>query len=406
MLKTIDILLGVTVVMLIVSMCITMLTQAVGHLRETAGTRLLEGLSDLLQQIDPSLSRTIASGIATALLRHPLVNDGAKRLGTTIHREELTTLLLNLGSGNIPESLKTQVSTDVQAAITKILTDHGITNPQQTLANVRSVALHLERASPALATDVRHSIALMQEVSEGLIGKVNGWFDQTMDRVSSRFTTSARQATFICSILVAFALQLDVVGLVNRLSVDPELRKALVTEATEIANSPRSANETDAARQAETQMQTLATMTGQSRQDLQDLVQIGVVTLPGRQWLNNWGNGSLCQAGNWITTKIAGPPPANAPPTPATPEPCRPKVNLLGVILSALMLSLGAPFWYNVMKNLIGLRSAIAGKDDSQRRARETSQAAVAVSETSSVVVATTPAQAAQSLAGERGILG
>ena len=39
MLKTIDILLGVAVVMLIVSMCVTMLTQAVNHLRETAGKK-------------------------------------------------------------------------------------------------------------------------------------------------------------------------------------------------------------------------------------------------------------------------------------------------------------------------------------------------------------------------------
>ena len=396
MLKTIDILLGVTVVMLIVSMCVTMLTQAVGHLRETAGTRLLEGLADLLQQIDPSLSRTIADAIATALLRHPLVSDGGRRLGTTIHREELTTLLLNLGSGNVPASIRTHVTADVQAAITRILTDHGITDPQRTLANVRSVALHLERANPDLASHMRHSIALMQEVREDLIGKVNGWFDQTMDRVSVRFTTSAREVTVICSILVAFALQLDVVTLVNRLSVDPELRASLVTQAQAIASRGETATASDAARQATTQMDALATMTGQSRQDLQDLVQIGVVTLPGREWLTNWGNGWLCGVSASLFTTTA----------PTAADPCRPKVNLIGVVLSALMLSLGAPFWYSVLKNLVKLRSTIAGKDDNERLARQTSTASIAVSESSSVVVASGTSQAVQSLSGERGILG
>src|SRR5262245_11477078 len=198
MLKTIDILLGVTVVMLIVSMCVTMLTQAVNHLRETAGTKLLEGLGDLLLQIDPNMSRTVASSIATVLLRHPLVNEGAKRLGTTIHREELTTLLLNIGAGNVPGELRAHLTNDARTAIEKLLTDHGITNPKQTLSNVRAVALHLERASPELASNVRHSMALMEEVGGDLIGKVNAWFDQTMDRVSSRFTISTRQATVVC----------------------------------------------------------------------------------------------------------------------------------------------------------------------------------------------------------------
>ena len=280
----------------------------------------------------------------------------------------------------------------------KILMDHGITDPKQTLENVRAVALHLERSNPELARDVRHSMALMQEVRESLLGKVNAWFDQTIDRVANRFTTNARQVTVVASILVAFALQLDVVTLVNRLSVDPELRRALVAQATEIASSPKSANEADAVKQASAQMDTLATMTGQNKQDLQDLVQIGVITLPGREWLNNWGNGWLCSVSASITARAA---------SVAGTEACRPKVNLLGIILSALMLSLGAPFWYNALKNLVNLRSAIASKDDSQRRARETTQASVAVSESSSVVVsAASPSQAAKSLIGERGILG
>jgi hypothetical protein len=327
MLRTLDVLLGVTVVMLIVSMCVTMLTQAVIRLRETRGTKLLEGLSDLMQQIDPGLDRTTADGVATALLRHPLVNEGSRRLGSTIHREEFTTLLLELGSGRVPAGLKEDVTTGVQQAIAKMLHDHGITDPEQTLERVRAAALQLERANPDMATDARQAMALMQEVREQLVGKVHAWFDQTIDRVASRFTADTRQVTVLCSILVAFALQLDVVSLMNRLSVDPALRQALVTQATTTAGS------------GDDKLENLARLTGQSREDLQDLVQIGAVTLPSRNWMANWA-----------------------------------KVNVLGVILSALLLSLGAPFWYNALKNLIRLRSTIAGKDDAQRSTRQTTQ--------------------------------
>jgi hypothetical protein len=45
-------------------------------------------------------------------------------------------------------------------------------------------------------------------------------------------------------------------------------------------------------------------------------------------------------------------------------------INPVGVLITALLLSLGAPFWYNVLGRLLQLRSLLAAKDDAQRRAR------------------------------------
>src|SRR5262249_29613117 len=42
-----------------------------------------------------------------------------------------------------------------------------------------------------------------------------------------------------------------------------------------------------------------------------------------------------------------------------------------GMLISVLLLSLGAPFWYKVLAQLLQLRSAIAGKDDAQRDQRQ-----------------------------------
>ena len=41
------------------------------------------------------------------------------------------------------------------------------------------------------------------------------------------------------------------------------------------------------------------------------------------------------------------------------------------MIISVLLLSLGAPFWYKALAQLLQLRSAIAGKDDAQREQRQ-----------------------------------
>jgi hypothetical protein len=42
-----------------------------------------------------------------------------------------------------------------------------------------------------------------------------------------------------------------------------------------------------------------------------------------------------------------------------------------GMFVTALLLSLGAPFWYNALRNLLQLRSALAVKDDVQRNDRQ-----------------------------------
>jgi hypothetical protein len=48
-----------------------------------------------------------------------------------------------------------------------------------------------------------------------------------------------------------------------------------------------------------------------------------------------------------------------------------PHPNPTGVLISAILLSFGAPFWYNALKNLLQLRSILTRKDDQQRAQRQ-----------------------------------
>ena len=70
-----------------------------------------------------------------------------------------------------------------------------------------------------------------------------------------------------------------------------------------------------------------------------------------------------------------------------------------GMILAALLISLGAPFWYNILKDLLGLRSALTQKDDEQR-AQRASQPASSPAPTSDP-----SPPLSDSLRGERGDL-
>ena len=47
------------------------------------------------------------------------------------------------------------------------------------------------------------------------------------------------------------------------------------------------------------------------------------------------------------------------------------QTNVVGVLITTLLLSLGAPFWYSALGKLLQLRSVLAAKDDDQRKARQ-----------------------------------
>jgi hypothetical protein len=45
--------------------------------------------------------------------------------------------------------------------------------------------------------------------------------------------------------------------------------------------------------------------------------------------------------------------------------------KLPGIALSAMLLSLGAPFWYNVLKDLVAFRPTLARKEQENREQRQ-----------------------------------
>ena len=337
MLKALDIVIGVSVVMLFVSLVVTVLTQFVTNVANTRGRHLLRGLGDLLHQIDPAIDQKTARAIAAGILTHPLIAESMGRYGTVIHREEFTKLLLDFaagaGAGRLGDSART--------ALKSTLAKQGVAKPDAVLDNIRSVALQLEVSNPELANNARQNLAILSEAASPFVARVHGWFDQTIDRVSQRFTYSTRGITFACGVLVAVLLQLDTIALVDRLSVDDSLRNSLTEMAVKLQNSAAGAGGKAADSASAGSLQ----LSPENRDAIQTLATKGLITVPrtATEWRDQWKAESV------------GP-------------------KLPGIVLSALLLSLGAPFWYNALKNLLRLRSVIASKDDQQRAERQSTQ--------------------------------
>src|SRR5215813_9015196 len=98
MLKSIDILIGIAVVMLVVSAAVTALTQFFLHIMQAKGKTLKEGIGGLLQLLAPDFDPGRAERIADTILKHPLICRANGKLSETIHREELVKMLLELST--------------------------------------------------------------------------------------------------------------------------------------------------------------------------------------------------------------------------------------------------------------------------------------------------------------------
>ena len=374
MLKSIDILIGVSVVMLVVSAAVTALTQFVLHVMEAKGKKLKIGIADLLQLIAPNFERQCAERIADAVLKHPLVCRGEGKLSDTIHREELVKMLLELSTATGTYKLEDRD----REALKNALQANGIKDPAAVLENARTLLLQLEMSHPDLSNAVRTDLALLQEAASSFLAKIHSWFDQTIDRTVDRFTLTARQVTFVCAAAVVIFLQLDTIALINQLSMDGQLRSTLVQQAMKVSAAPAPATPSTASSDLPAAVKDLQTDLNDNKDQIRNLASLGLFRVPNS--VGDWWQ--AFQSGNAI-------------------------MKISGLFISVVLLSLGAPFWYNALKTLIGLRSVVAGKDDEERKQRQTQTAdagtpAVAVAAAGTGAAVGTPAV----LRGERGFLG
>ncbi len=347
MLKTLDILIGATTVLLLFSMAVTVITQAITTIGGRRGRHLRAGLADLLQQLGIPAG-DCAQGIATSLLKHPLIRVGKSSLGTVIHREEFTKLLLDLASGVGVQKL----SDDSQAALKKALAAGGISDPEQTLKNIRAMALQVEASNPEISNQMRDGLAILHEASSDFVARVNSWFDQTIDRVSERFTRYTHWITMGVAVVVVVVVQLDMIAVADRLWIDDQFRNAVVSSAT--------------------------------KQFSESAANTKVDPKPYYDLLNSTALITLPLDGSWF-------------------ERLKDWRKVPGMVLSILLISLGAPFWYNALKDLLKLRSSLSQKDDAQRAQRQAAPGDSGTTSSSANTSAVSPQPAW--LSGERGDL-
>jgi hypothetical protein len=174
--------------------------------------------------------------------------------------------------------------------------------------------------------------------------KVRTWFDTVMSRTTERFTLNTRWWTAGIALALAGVLQIDSLSILKRLSTDSELRAKLVASSqttlrladsvTAItAKTPPAPGATQPPTQAATD--TLIRKL-QATQDsiTKQLNQTGFAFVPD--------------------------------PYPGIGAYRSPR-HVIGTLMTVLFLSLGGPFWFNVLSKLANLRPSLAGKVEKEK---------------------------------------
>lgn len=192
-----------------------------------------------------------------------------------------------------------------------------------TFADVSTAVEAWNPQSEATKRVKKSAVALLTEAQgdyDKLLGATDAWFDAQMDRVSGWYKTNAQWMLLIIAFVLCFGLGVDTLDIGRQLFVAPDISQATSNAITSAVQS--NANNQQAGANA------VATAISNSQQ-LENLR------------LLRW----------WIPA-AGGTPVGPAVPTPPL------LLGLFGMLLSTVAVSLGAPFWFDLLNGIVNVRMA------------------------------------------------
>jgi hypothetical protein len=409
MLKHFDTLIGFVVVMSLVSVLITITTQVVSAVLGLRGRNLADALEAMLHKIDPQINDRLEGGakkLADAILTRPVISDSVLSMSkkwpiswkraSAIRPDELLHILRDIAAS--PRAAEPGPMDEMRVASGSISekSPHSGIEPSSLRPVPSAILASLGDTAPAAATPTER-LNVIDSANEAL-RNLEAWFNSAQDRARQWFAMHTRITTVCAAFIIAFVLQLDSMEVLRRVSSDPDVRTRLVASADavhkEVNNVLQNSNAGDSAVQKELieklqkkypvidgkldqapQYTTLAAVDEWIRHQLAGTAQVEEIVSAYNQLFfeKNFDTTSKTLARLDTDLDNAGLQLLPSPyPEVFNRDPKRecwqllsgkwswPKRHLLGILMSVALLSLGAPFWFNMLKSLTNLRPMLA----------------------------------------------
>jgi hypothetical protein len=394
-LKYLDVLIGLALTMVLLSTVVLAVTQLILNASLARPRHLRRGVERLVVQLEPATMRPHAVYFSRLLIRHPLVGQQtafspfrytlqwlkvklaqwtgipstvdtlyvlpATSPGSVIQREELAYLLIEAAAGEGPlmDPLNLGFTPkrilDAQAALASALRAGGVEDPAATLRAIRLKTVENERAQPGQAARLWRTNAITDSAPSDFVGKLHASFDNTIARVTDAFAGESKLWASGIALLLVISLQVDTFALVKRLSLNDADRMAFVEAANKLVTD-RKALQSDASADAATVAANKeALATNQAAQDELN-ESITLLNSPSLKLLPKEG-----VVNPFTAIRAAA----------GFGTPSEEAKRWPGVLFTWVLVSLGAPFWFDLLKNMLKLRSLLAKQDDDERKKRQ-----------------------------------
>ena len=331
MLAYLDTLIGFAVVMLGVSLLITIATQMISALFSHRGANLKWGLEKMLKNVatGPTAQLAVqAKTIAQEVLTHGLISDSIfsgstwlanrLKLATAIHPDELIAILKDLATRKYAG---TALALEIEAFV----------NAPNAVSDRR-----IKLLTGAVSLPAALGMAGVEPVIESAVdsirdsaGQLEAWFGATMDRVSQRFTTYMRIWTISFACAFALITGLNSVTLLKNLYTHGDFRQQMVGSATQVKDLAEKVLQDSKSTPTDETPDSMK-LRAKDAAAVKEILKKSSFDVLEFRW--NKDEEVLTQ--------------------------------LPGVLATAALLSLGAPFWFNLLKTLSNLRPSLATKQD------------------------------------------
>ena len=320
-----EIVIGLVFVYLVLSLVVTAASEVIASYLKWRATNLFQGIGELLR--DPKDQ----GGWASKLYAHPLISAlslGEKGQPSYIPSRTFAVVLLDLiapANGTAPRTIK-----QVQTAI-------------------KALPAELQRALAVLLDEAGHDL---EKFKTGL----EVWFNSSMERVSGWYKRKSQTLGLIAAAAVTLAFNADTLSIVRALSND-KLRAAVLTQAEAAAKQrpPAAPNATtlSAADRAAIEKETEAAQK-QFQESISNVQKLGLpIGWKNFAWTDKGEGkeGAGDTFGLWVT-------------------------RILGWLLTMCAVSLGAPFWFDLLNKFMNIRASGKAPEEEPKDPKELPQPA------------------------------
>jgi hypothetical protein len=320
-----DIAVGVVFIFLLLSVFASTINELILSLFNMRGKELLLGIQTLLndKSVTGLVQKVYNHGQVFGLFRGEFDPNKRRNLPSYIPSENFAIALLD--SIAQPFSEFTPQAAPIQPVAT-------ITQAFETAATALAENAATEKVGKPLVS----MMAMAGNDAEKLQKSVEAWYNSGMDRVSGWYKYRTQWILFWVGLVLAVSMNADTIGIVRQLSKDSTLRQSIVA-AAQATRDPMSSKDSAG--------EPIDKRIKAAKNSFDEISDLGVpIGWPQGDPTAKTPGEKIAKCFDWITG--------------------RPSM-LLGWLLSAIAISLGAPFWFDALNRIMVVRSTVKPREKS-----------------------------------------